>query len=106
MHPIFADWRRLQLQLAASGVLGAVLGVFVRIVIGVAWLDAFVFALPLALLATPLSFSAWYLCRAMPLSRTPRIRLVTAALGSGVISGALWAGIGDEWWDLLLRAGW
>ena len=41
------------------------------IVIGVGWIDAIVFALPLALVATPLSFSAWYLCRALPLSRTP-----------------------------------
>ncbi len=106
MHPILADWRRLLLQLAASCVLGAVLGGLVGVVIGVGWLDAIVFALPLALLATPLSFSAWYLCRAMPLSRTPPIRLVTAALGSGIISGAIWAAIGYEWWDVLLRDGW
>jgi two-component system sensor histidine kinase AlgZ len=106
MHPILADWRRLQLQLAASGVLGAVLGLLVRVVIGAEWLDALVFALPLAIVATPLSFSAWYLCRALPLSRTPPIRLVTAALGSGVVSGAVWAAIGYAWWDALVREGW
>jgi signal transduction histidine kinase len=106
MHPILADWRRLQLQLAASSALGAVLGVLIRIVDGVPWLDAFVFALPLALFATPLSFSAWYLCRALPISRTPPLRLVTVALGSGAVAGALWAAIGYEWWDVLSRSGW
>ena len=105
MHPMFADWRCLQLHAVASGLVGAVLGLLVRVVFGIAWGDAMAFALPLALFATPLSFSAWYLCRAMPLSRTPALRLVAAAVGSAGVSGAIWAAIGNEWWNVLVIGG-
>ena len=91
MHPILRDWRRFQLQLAASGLFAGVLGVLVRLVIGVPWGDAMAFALPLAVVGPPQALSAWYLSRALPLSKTPPARVVTAALGSGIGSGAIWA---------------
>ena len=99
-------WRRLQLQLFGSALAGVVLAVLVRLAVGVEWSEALLFALPLALAAAPLSTSAGYLCRALPLSRTPAVRLALAAAGAAVVSGILWAGAGYGWWGLLSRSGW
>lgn len=105
MHPILADRRRLELHLVAWALAGAILALLVRMVIGVDWTDALVFAMPLGFLAAPLSLSSWYVCRATPLSRTPLLRLSVTAAGSAVVTAALWAAIGYEWWAVLVGAG-
>ena len=101
MHPIFADRQRLQLHLTASGLVGALLGLVVRSALGADWFAALAFGLPLGLVAAPVSLSAWYLCRAMPLSRTSTVRVVVTALGAAVVTSAIWAAVGLAWWPVV-----
>jgi two-component system, LytTR family, sensor histidine kinase AlgZ len=105
MHPILADRLRLRLYLIAWGLVGALLGLLVRTLIGTPWVDALVFGLPLGLVAAPVSLSAWYLCRAMPLSRTGATQVAVSALGAAIITSAIWAALGRGWWVLLGRNG-
>ena len=97
MHPILGDRRRLQVHLAAWALAGAMLAVLVRAVLGAAWTSSFVFGLPLGLAAAPISLSAWYLCRAMPLSRTPALRLASASMVAAIVTAAIWAAAGGRW---------
>ena len=105
MHPILADRRRLQLHLVAWGLVGALLGLLVRTIIGTPWFDTLLFALPLGLIAAPISLSAWYLVRATPASRTAAWRIAITAVGAATVTSALWAALGHGWWRLLERAG-
>jgi two-component system sensor histidine kinase AlgZ len=101
MHPILADQLRLRLHLTAWGLAGGVLALLVRVLIGVPWIPAVVFGVPLGLVAAPVSLSAWYLCKAMPLSRTSPVRVGATALGAAAVTASLWAGLGRWWWQLL-----
>ena len=105
MHPILADRQRLQLHLIAWGLVGVMLGLLVRTVIGAQWGAALIFAMPMGLVAAPVSLSAWYLCRAMPLGRTNTLRVAGTAVFAAVVTSALWAGAGRLWWNSLRRAG-
>ena len=60
MHPILGDPLRLRLLLLGWGLVGALLGVVVRPLFGVAWREALVFGLPIGLAAAPVSLSAWF----------------------------------------------
>jgi len=101
MHPILGDQLRLRLHLLAWSLAGGVLALLVRVVLGVPWLVAFVFGVPLGLIAAPISLSAWYLCRAMPLARTSAVRIGATAVGAAIITASLWAAVGRWWWMLL-----
>jgi signal transduction histidine kinase len=103
MHPILGDRLRLRLHLVAWTLAGAALGLLVRVVIGVPLAEAMLFALPLALIAAPISLSAWYLCRALPLSRATALQVGVTAIGAAIITSSLWAGLGRLWWSLLVR---
>lgn len=105
MHPILGDQLRLRLHLTAWSLAGAMLALLVHVLIGVAWTEAAVFGIPMGLVAAPVSLSAWYLCRAMPLSRTSAVRIGTTALGAALVTASLWAGGGRLWWQLLGRTG-
>lgn len=105
MHPILVDRRRLQLHLTASAIVGATLALLVRVQSGTPWGPALAFGLPLGLVAASVSLSAWYVCRAMPLSRTPILRVAVAASVAALVSASLWAAIGRIWWHLLTQAG-
>jgi signal transduction histidine kinase len=78
-----------------------VVALLVRVLIGVPWLPAAVFGVPLGLVAAPISLSAWYLCKAMPLSRTSAPRIGATALAAAAVTASLWAGLGRLWWSLL-----
>jgi len=103
MHPILADRQRLRLHLLAWGLGGAILGLLVHVVFGVPWLVAMLFGLPLGIVAAPVSLSAWYLCRALPLSRNSAVSIAVTAIGAAVITSSIWAGIGRLWWEGLDR---
>jgi signal transduction histidine kinase len=81
------------------------LGLLVRALLGTPWFEALVFAMPMALLAAPISLSAWYLCRAMPLSRVDPARVATSSLLAAIITSSFWAGLGRGWWVALDRLG-
>ena len=105
MHPILGDRLRLRLHLFAWSLAGALLAVLVRVVIGATPTDAAVFGIPMGLLAAPISLSAWYVCRAMPLAKTGAIRIGVTAAGAAMVTASLWAGAGRLWWLALQHAG-
>jgi two-component system, LytTR family, sensor histidine kinase AlgZ len=105
MATTFGDRRRLKFHLIAWGLVGALLAVVAHNGFGVRWSLALAFGVPLGLLAAPLSFSAWFMARAMPLSRTAAWQLVISAVVASVIAGSVWASAGRSWWRLLGRYG-
>ena len=104
MHPILGDRQRLFLHLVAWVLVGGMLMLLVRTVIGGGWVESAVFAFPMGLVAAPVSLSAWYLCRALPISRVGAVRAAFTALTAAVITAALWAAAGRVWWATLERA--
>jgi signal transduction histidine kinase len=105
MPPVLGVWQRLQLHVVAWGVVGAMLTLLVHAVLGTAWLAAAAFAVPLALIAAPISLSAWYLCSALPLSRASALRVGVSLGGAAIVTAAMWAAIGQGWWRLLATLG-
>jgi two-component system sensor histidine kinase AlgZ len=103
VHPILADRLGLRLYLLAWALVGALLGLLVRHLIGVAWLPALVFAVPMAAVAAPVSLSAWYLCRALPLAKTAPVQVAATALAAALATSGLWAGLGRIWWGAIDR---
>jgi sensor histidine kinase YesM len=101
MHPILGDQLRLRLHLTAWSLAGGVLALLVRVVINVPWTAALSFGIPLGLVAAPVSLSAWYLCRAMPLAKTSAVRVGVTAVGAALVTSSLWAALGSFWWQLL-----
>lgn len=81
------------------------LGLLVRALLRTPWFEALVFAMPMALLAAPISLSAWYLCRAMPLARVDAGRVATSSALAALITSSFWAGLGRGWWAVLKRLG-
>ncbi len=106
MNPILGDRRRLHLHLIAWGLVGGLLALLSHTVFGVSGVQGVVFAVPLSLLAAPVSLSAWYLCRAMPLARTSAVRVAVSAIAAALVASSLWAAIGQMWWQALGRFGW
>jgi signal transduction histidine kinase len=105
MHPILADRQRLRLHLVAWCLVGGMIAVLVRALTKATWLASLSFGLPLGLLAAPISLSAWYLCRAMPVARTNAVRIGATTVGAALVTASLWAGIGRAWWQALGRLG-
>lgn len=105
MQVILGDRRRLQLHLVAWGLVGTLLALLARNVFGVTWPLALAFGVPLGLLAAPLSLSALFLARAMPLARTAAWRVGVSALVAALMAGSVWASVGRWWWRVLGRLG-
>jgi len=105
LHPILGDRLRLRLHLLAWSLAGALLALLVHVLMGAAPADAAVFGVPMGLLAAPISLSAWYVCRAMPLAKTGALRIGITAAGAAIVTASLWAGAGRLWWQALRRAG-
>jgi len=101
MSSPFSQRRRLQLYLAAWAFAGSVLAALLHILLGLNWMSAGALALPLALLAVPISLSSWYFCRAMPLTRTSAVQVSGTTVVSALITAALWAAVGQLWWRAL-----
>ena len=105
MHPILTNRQRLSLHLGACAIFGALVGMVVRVVLGARWVESMAFALPIGLLAAPASLSAWYLCRALPVSRTGLFQLTLTSMAAAAITASLWAALGGLWWEALAAAG-
>jgi sensor histidine kinase YesM len=105
MHPILGDQLRLRLHLTAWSLAGGVVALLVRVLFDVETAAALVFGVPMGLVAAPVSLSAWYLCKAMPLATTSALRIGLTALGAAVVTASLWAGLGRLWWQLLGQTG-
>jgi signal transduction histidine kinase len=98
---IFDGRPRLFLHLGAWLLVGVLVTLLLNALVGVAWLPAAAFALPLAVAAAPMSISGFYLSAALPL-RPDSITRVAGIVGStAVVTGALWAALGYGWWIAL-----
>jgi two-component system sensor histidine kinase AlgZ len=100
MHPILADAKQLGLYLLGCLPIGIVL------IIGLgrqgAWLTAAVFFLPLMLIYAFIGLSAFYLCRAFPISKEERTwRAVPAHVSAAATVGGLCVALAYGWAQLL-----
>jgi two-component system sensor histidine kinase AlgZ len=93
--------RRLQLHAVGWALAGGLIALLTRTMFGLTVTQALVFALPLSLLAVPVSLSAWYLCRAMPITRTTVWWVAVSAIAAAVVASSVWAGVGEWWWGAL-----
>lgn len=105
MPPTTGKGRALNIRLLAMALVAASTGLLVQLALQWPWEDALALAIPVALCGTPLWFSAAYLCRAMPIARTPATRVVTASLGAAGVTGAVWAAAAYGCWRGLQAAG-
>src|SRR5215472_199432 len=80
MHPLLADRQRWQLFLGGRRIVDKTMSFLSRALLGTGWIASALFGVPLGLAAGPISLSAWYICRAMPLGTTPSVRVVTPAV--------------------------
>jgi hypothetical protein len=96
MHPILARLDRTAAYLGAWLLAGLLLSASLAGQ-GVNWLDALVFIVPTFLLYAFVCLSAWYVCRAVPVT-TGGIRAVTVASAAAAVSGGLlWLGLAELW---------
>jgi two-component system, LytTR family, sensor histidine kinase AlgZ len=100
MHPILSDAKQLGLYLLGCLPIGVVL------VIGLgrqgAWITAALFFLPLMIIYAFIGLSAFYLCRAFPISREDRTwRAVPAHVSAAATVGGLCVALAWGWARLL-----
>ena len=105
MHPLWKDKRALALYLASWVGLGSLLAAASAARGGLAWEEAYgVVLLPTFMLGF-VCLSTWYLCLALPVDRTPVIRIFVAFLSAAAVTGVLWVLILWGWSSALEVAG-
>src|SRR5262245_52318344 len=96
MHPILARPERLAAYLSAwlvvAGLLAAVLTRQ-----DVTWLAALVLLLPICLVYAFVCLSAWYVCRATPLTSSGAMRVLSSSATAALIASGLWIGLARAW---------
>jgi ABC-type amino acid transport substrate-binding protein len=97
MHPILSNRLRLGLYLASWLVIGLLFAAILRVVSGRPLAGAAIETIPAALIFAFICLSAWWVCRAAPLGRTPALRIVAALLGAALFSGIVWAVLAGVW---------
>jgi hypothetical protein len=100
MHPILARLERIASYLGAwlvvAGLLAAVLNFQ-----GLAWTAALLLVVPVSLVYAFVCLSAWYICKATPLSTSRAFRILSSsAIGAAVASG-LFVGAARVWVSVL-----
>jgi len=101
MHPILADWRRLAAYLAAWALLGALLAALLVTATPFGWLEATLFALPLAVLFGFVGLGSFWICRAAPLELSHLLRVLGTQLVAAVVSAIFWL-VASQGWALVL----
>jgi two-component sensor histidine kinase len=97
MHPILSNRTRQWLYQSAWIAVGAGMAGILVVVVGRPLPAAIAEAVPMTVLYAFMCLSAWWVCRAAPLGRTPASRVVTMLLGSAVFSSLLWAVLAGVW---------
>jgi len=98
-----ADRWRLELHLAAWVAVGVLLGVMIHVLTDLSWLRSLVFGVPLGIAAAPVSLSATYICRTMPVPGTPIFRVVGTSVATACVTAVVWAFVGRAWWQWVVR---
>jgi len=104
MHPILAERGRLGAYLSAWALLGLLLAALLVLAAPFGWIEAVVFAVPLAALYGFMGLASFWVCQAAPLSLGAARAFGTQLLAGGV-SGFLWLAAGRGFAMTLDRAG-
>ncbi len=94
MHPILAKRDRLLLYVSAWLPVAGLLAALFVFVGRLDWNEAVLLALPMTLVYSFLSLSAWYLCRSFPLEKTRVVLLIGIYSVAALFSGSLWTVLG------------
>jgi two-component system sensor histidine kinase AlgZ len=101
MHPILAEWRRLGAYLTAWALLGVLLAALLVTAAPFSWLEATLFAVPLAVLYGFVGLGSFWICRAAPLELARLLRTLVMQLVAAVVSAVFWL-VASQGWALVL----
>ena len=104
MHPILAERGRLGAYLAAWALVGFLLAALLVLAAPFGWVEATVFAVPLAVLFGFMGLASFWVCQAAPLT-SGLLRVVGMQLLAGLVSGLMWLAAGRGFALGLDRAG-
>jgi two-component system sensor histidine kinase AlgZ len=90
MHPLLKPIKRYGIYLSAWSPLAGILIYLMAVPGKLGWRDATVLIVPLCLVYQFVCLSAWYMCKAAPLQRTPILRTRLTHLVAAVIISFLW----------------
>lgn len=99
MHPIQGDRARLAIYLIAW----LLLGVVASVLMPGDWPQSVALMTPIFLLYSLLCLAVWYPCRATPLRKSSRIRLVGVHLTGALVAAGLCLALGSSWARALAR---
>jgi hypothetical protein len=100
VHPILRRLERLASYLAAWLVVGTLLAAVITR-LGLTWPEALALLLPLSLVYSFACLSAWYVCRATPLTTSSVSRVLMTAGLSSLVAGTLWLILANVWIEVL-----
>ena len=95
----------LKLHVIAWALVGALIAALAWALFGLGPTQALLFALPLSLLAAPVSWSAASLSRSLPLSKVSGVRVALTVTAAAVVAASAWAAGGQAWWRVLGSVG-
>ena len=101
MHPILASPGRLAAYIAIWLPLGILLAALLALQGVFGWTRAAVVAVPLSISYGFLCLSAWYVTGGSPVERVGAARVAVAAIGSSLLSAAVWLLIARGWLALI-----
>lgn len=90
MHPLLKPIKRYGIYLSAWSPLAGILIYLMAVPGKLGWRDATVLIVPLCLVYQFVCLSAWYMCKAAPLQRTPILRTRLTHLVAAVVISYLW----------------
>src|SRR5262245_41012752 len=102
MHPILERPWRLAVYVAIWVPLGVLLAALLALQGALAWRDALLVAVPLAIAYGFLSLSAWYVTGGSPVDRVGAARVAATAVVSSFLSAAVWLLLARGWMGLLV----
>jgi LytS/YehU family sensor histidine kinase len=100
MHPILARGERLASYLAAGLVVAGLLAT-VLAQQDLTWSAAFLLVFPVCLVYAFVCLSAWYICRATPLTTSSAVRVLVSSGMAAVVASALFIGVARAWMAVL-----
>jgi two-component system, LytTR family, sensor histidine kinase AlgZ len=102
MHPILARAERLTTYLAAWLIVAVLLAAVVTRQ-GLGWAEALALLLPMCLVYGFACLSAWYVCRATPLTSSGVLRVLSSSALAAVIASGLWIALMRLWVSALVQ---
>jgi two-component system, LytTR family, sensor histidine kinase AlgZ len=101
MHPILTRAERLTTYLTAWVVVAVLLAAVVTRQ-GLSWVEALALLLPICLVYGFVCLSAWYVCRATPLTSSGVLRVLSSSALAAIIASGLWVALMRLWVSALV----